>query len=198
VLERVFEPFFTTKETGKGTGLGLSMVYGFVQQSGGYVEVDSAPDKGTKIRLFLPRAHGEVTAAELHFETADTIPIGQGEAVLVVEDNSDVRQVAVSTLKSLGFTVTETETADEAADLLKSNCDFRLVLSDVRMPGKLSGVDLASLIKTNYPNVQVLLTTGYAEDAALIEEVDLIYKPYRAADLAQKIQSMSPQIVSAA
>jgi CheY-like chemotaxis protein len=123
---------------------------------------------------------------------------GQGEAVLVVEDNHEVRQVAVSTLKALGFTVTETETADEAADLLKRNSDFRLVLSDVRMPGKLSGVDLAGLIRTDYPHVQVLLTTGYAEDKGLADEIDLIYKPYRALDLAQKIQSMSSLAVSAA
>jgi CheY-like chemotaxis protein len=139
-----------------------------------------------------------VTTSGTGLQAPDAAPFGQGEAVLVVEDNSDVRQVAVSTLKSLGFRVTETETADEAADLLKNNCDFRLVLSDVRMPGKLNGVDLASLIKKKYPNVQVLLTTGYAEDMASVEEVDLIYKPYRAVDLAQKIKSMSPPAVSAA
>jgi PAS domain S-box-containing protein len=198
VLERVFEPFFTTKEAGKGTGLGLSMVYGFVQQSGGHIEVDSLPEKGTTIRLFLPRAHGEVAASGDGLRSMDMPQFGQGEAVLVVEDNHEVRQVAVSTLKALGFTVTETETADEAADLLKRNSDFRLVLSDVRMPGKLSGVDLAGLIRTDYPHVQVLLTTGYAEDKGLADEIDLIYKPYRALDLAQKIQSMSSLAVSAA
>jgi PAS domain S-box-containing protein len=198
VLERVFEPFFTTKEAGKGTGLGLSMVYGFVQQSGGHIEVDSLPEKGTTIRLFLPRAHGEVAASGDGLRSMDMPQFGQGEAVLVVEDNHEVRQVAVSTLKALGFTVTETETADEAADLLKRNSDFRLVLSDVRMPGKLSGVDLASLIRADYPHVQVLLTTGYAEDKGLADEIDLIYKPYRALDLAQKIQSMPSLAVSAA
>jgi PAS domain S-box-containing protein len=198
VLERVFEPFFTTKEAGKGTGLGLSMVYGFVQQSGGHIEVDSLPEKGTTIRLFLPRAHGEVAASGDGLRSMDMPQFGQGEAVLVVEDNHEVRQVAVSTLKALGFTVTETETADEAADLLKRNSDFRLVLSDVRMPGKLSGVDLAGLIRTDYPHVQVLLTTGYAEDKGLADEIDLIYKPYRALDLARKIQSMSSLAVSAA
>jgi PAS domain S-box-containing protein len=198
VLERVFEPFFTTKEAGKGTGLGLSMVYGFVQQSGGQIEVDSLPEKGTTIRLFLPRAHGEVAASGDRLRSMDMPQFGQGEAVLVVEDNREVRQVAVSTLKALGFTVTEAETADEAVGLLKHNSDFRLVLSDVRMPGKLSGVDLASLIRSEYPHVQVLLTTGYAEDKGLADEVDLIYKPYRAVDLAQKIQSMSSLAVSAA
>jgi PAS domain S-box-containing protein len=197
VLERVFEPFFTTKESGKGTGLGLSMVYGFVQQSNGHIEVDSVPNEGTTIRMFLPRVDGEATAPEAASQTVETLPFGQGEAVLVVEDNSDVRKVAVSTLRSLGFTVTETGSADEALDLLVKDCNFRLVLSDVRMPGKLNGIDLAGLIKKNYPAIQVLLTTGYVEDSALIEEVDLLYKPYRAADLAQKIQSMASQGASA-
>ena len=193
VLERVFEPFFTTKESGKGTGLGLSMVYGFVQQSNGHIEVDSTPDQGTTIRMFLPRSHAEVFAVEADSQAAEMHPFGQGEAVLVVEDNSDVRQVAVSTLKSLGFTVTETSTADEAADLLEKDCSYRLVLSDVRMPGKLSGVDLAGLIRRKYPDVRVLLTTGYVEDSELVDEVDLLYKPYRAVDLAQKIQSIGSQ-----
>jgi PAS domain S-box-containing protein len=197
VLERVFEPFFTTKETGKGTGLGLSMVYGFVQQSNGHIEVDSTPDEGTTIRLFFPRSHNEIAAAGSAPQAAEMQAFGRGEPALVVEDNSDVRQVAVSTLKSLGFTVTETETADEAADLLKNSCDFKLVLSDVRMPGKLNGADLAGLIKKKYPTVCVLLTTGYVEDAELIEEIDLLYKPYRAADLALKIQSMTPQGMAA-
>jgi PAS domain S-box-containing protein len=197
VLERVFEPFFTTKETGKGTGLGLSMVYGFVQQSNGHIEVDSTPNEGTTIRLFFPRSHDDVASATDEMQAAEMEAFGKGESVLVVEDNSDVRQVAVSTLKSLGFTVTETETADAAADLLKNSCDFKLVLSDVRMPGKLNGADLADLIKKKYPDVQVLLTTGYVEDAEMIEEMDLLYKPYRAADLAHKIQSMSPQRASA-
>lgn len=192
VLERVFEPFFTTKEAGKGTGLGLSMVYGFVQQSNGHIEVDSTPNEGTTIRLFFPRSHHEVATARSDIQADEMEAFGQGEAVLVVEDNSDVRQVAVSTLKSLGFTVTETETADAAADLLRNTCDFKLVLSDVRMPGKLNGADLAGLIRKKYPDVRVLLTTGYVEDAELIEEVDLLYKPYRAADLAHKIQSMTP------
>ncbi|RDI62540.1 response regulator [Microvirga subterranea] len=197
VLERVFEPFFTTKESGKGTGLGLSMVYGFVQQSNGQIEVDSTPNEGTTIRLFFPRSQNEVTTGRSDIQPDDMEAFGKGEAVLVVEDNSDVRQVAVSTLKSLGFTVTETETADAAADLLKNSCDFKLVLSDVRMPGKLNGADLAGLIRKKYPDVRVLLTTGYVEDAELIEEIDLLYKPYRAADLAHKIQSMAPHAAPA-
>ena len=144
------------------------------------------------VNLMCPTNPKAISNPAARVYKGDMEAFGKGEAVLVVEDNSDVRQVAVSTLKSLGFTVTETETADAAADLLKNSCDFKLVLSDVRMPGKLNGADLAGLIRQKYPDVRVLLTTGYVEDAELIEEIDLLYKPYRAADLAHKIQSMAP------
>jgi CheY-like chemotaxis protein len=183
VLERVFEPFFTTKESGKGTGLGLSMVYGFAQQSGGYVEIDSAPNQGTTI-------DGEVTQQDNQARHTDMLPFGEGTAVLVVEDEPSVRQVAVSTLKALGFTVTEAKNADEAADILKTNQEFRLVLSDIRMPGQRSGIDLAVFIKQQYPGIPILLTTGYSEDSAHADAFQLLYKPYRAADLAQRIQAV--------
>jgi len=189
VLQRVFEPFFTTKESGKGTGLGLSMVYGFVQQSHGHVEIDSAPNEGTTIRIFLPRAHG--TAESLNDkQPLDAKPFGAGQTVLVVEDNPAVRQVAISTLNSLGFEVIEAETGDEAARLLKANDRVRLVLSDVRMPGGLSGIDLARMIRDEKPDIQVLLTTGYVDSDETIEDVELLYKPYRATDLAEKIQAL--------
>jgi signal transduction histidine kinase len=190
VLERVFEPFFTTKESGKGTGLGLSMVYGFVQQSDGHVEVDSAPDQGTTIRIFLPRAEGEAASAPAETRTEITAPFGQGQSVLVVEDDPAVRQVAVSTLKSLGFKVREAVTGDEAATLLQRDSGFRLVLSDVRMPGALTGIELARMVKAKWPAVQVLLTTGYMDGEAPLGDLDLLYKPYRATDLAEKIQSL--------
>jgi PAS domain S-box-containing protein len=120
VVQRVFEPFFTTKESGKGTGLGLSMVYGFVQQSHGHVEIDSVPSAGTTVRMFLPRAE---RAAEPSAEPQDTASssLGAGQTVLVVEDDPVVRQVAVSTLHSLGFNVMEAASGDEAARLLKAN-----------------------------------------------------------------------------
>jgi PAS domain S-box-containing protein len=189
VLQRVFEPFFTTKESGKGTGLGLSMVYGFVQQSHGHVEIDSAPNEGTTIRIFLPRAHG--TAESLNDkQTGDAKPFGAGQTVLVVEDNSAVRQVAISTLHSLGFDVIEAVNGDEAAQMLKTSDGVRLVLSDVRMPGGISGIDLARLIKSERPDVQVLLTTGYMDNEETIDGVELLYKPYRATDLAEKIQAL--------
>jgi len=198
VLQRVFEPFFTTKESGKGTGLGLSMVYGFVQQSHGYVEIDSAPNEGTTIQIFLPRANGTVEIPN-DKQTSDTVPFGAGQTVLVVEDNPAVRQVAISTLRSLGFDVVEADTGDAAATLLKANDRVRLVLSDVRMPGGLSGIDLARFIKSEKPDVQVLLTTGYVDGEETIEDIELLYKPYRATDLAEKIQALldKPQPLAA-
>ncbi|QRM30950.1 response regulator [Microvirga sp. VF16] len=189
VLEKVFEPFFTTKESGKGTGLGLSMVYGFVQQCHGHVEVESVPNVGTTIRIFLPRSYEAAESASEN-QSAVAHPFGEGHTVLVVEDNPAVRQVALSTLHSLGFKVLEAETGDEAAELLKTRNDINLVLSDVRMPGELSGVDLARLIQHERPEIQVLLTTGYFDGEGKLEDLNLLYKPYRATDLAERIQSL--------
>jgi CheY-like chemotaxis protein len=190
IMERVFEPFFTTKESGKGTGLGLSMVYGFVQQSGGQVEIDSVPGDGTSIHIFLPRAEGQASEPLPDASRELARPFGEGQIVLVVEDDPAVRQVAVSTLQSLGFSVKEADSGDAAADMLKENCEVRLVLSDVRMPGELTGIDLARLVKREWPSVHVLLTTGYVDSDDTIEDLDLLYKPYRASDLADKIQSL--------
>ncbi len=189
ILQKVFEPFFTTKENGKGTGLGLSMVYGFVQQCHGHVEVDSTPNAGTTIRIFLPRSQ-ETAASPSDVQSTTTQPFGEGRTVLVVEDNPAVRQVAISTLYSLEFQVIEAENGDEAAELLKSSKDVSLVLSDVRMPGELSGIDLARLVQRERPEIQVLLTTGYFDGEDTVEGLNLLYKPYRAADLAEKIRSL--------
>jgi CheY-like chemotaxis protein len=165
------------------------MVYGFVQQSHGHVEIESTVNEGTTIRLYLPRAHGQAeNAAGVRAGVAQ--PFGAGQTVLVVEDDPAVRQVAVSTLRSLGFQVKEATTGDEAASLLKHGGPVRLVLSDVRMPGGLTGIDLARLIKREMPDVHVLLTTGYVEAEEGLADLDLLYKPYRATDLAEKIQSL--------
>jgi signal transduction histidine kinase len=190
IMERVFEPFFTTKESGRGTGLGLSMVYGFVRQSNGHVEVESVPEAGTTIRIYLPRTEGKATDAPADSGTEPMHPFGEGQTVLVVEDDPAVRQVAVSTLKSLGFDVEEAETGDAAADMLKKNGQVSLVLSDVRMPGELTGIDLARLVKREWPSVRILLTTGYVDGDDTVEGLDLLYKPYRATDLAERIQTL--------
>ena len=163
--ERVFEPFFTTKEAGKGTGLGLSMVYGFVQQSEGHIELESAPDQGTCFRIHLPRAR------EAPQDARDRVPadriempvFGGGRTILVVEDDPDVRQVAVATLRTLGFEVREAETGDEAAAMLRRGDAVSLLLSDITMPGSMTGVDLAHFVRRERPEIDVLLTSGYAD-----------------------------------
>jgi CheY-like chemotaxis protein len=190
VLQRVFEPFFTTKESGKGTGLGLSMVYGFVQQSGGHIEVDSTPGEGTTISIFLPRAEPSESVQPSMADSESVIPtFAQGHTVLVVEDDANVRQVTVSTLESLGFAVKEARTGDEAAAMLNDNSDVQVVLSDVKMPG-MTGIELAQLVKQQWPSINVLLTSGYVETDERVQEFEFIHKPFRTADLAQKLQAM--------
>ena len=185
--ERVFEPFFTTKESGKGTGLGLSMVYGFVQQSGGHIEIDSEPGEGTTIRIFLPRSQA-AAAGRTAADDGALLVLGRGEPVLVVEDDANVRQVTVSTLESLGFSVKEAGSGDEAAAMLKQDAGIQVVLSDVKMPG-MTGIELGRLIREQWPAVHVLLTSGYVDDDR-VDEFEFIHKPFRAADLARKLEAM--------
>jgi signal transduction histidine kinase len=190
VKERVFEPFFTTKESGKGTGLGLSMVYGFVRQSEGHIEIDSAPDAGTTIRICLPRAE----AAAERTAAIRTLPVpprrGDGETILVVEDDEKVRQVTVSTLRSLGFEVLEAETGDAAVARLGDGHAIDLVFSDVKMPGSLSGTDLARRIEQEWPSIKVLLTSGYVEAEDGLDRFAIIYKPYRVTELAERVHAL--------
>jgi CheY-like chemotaxis protein len=189
VRERVFEPFFTTKESGKGTGLGLSMVYGFVQQSQGHIEIDSTPGQGTSIHIILPRAESRTDGQPSRDEHDPATPsFGQGETILVVEDDPEVRQVAVATLETLGFQVREAETGDEAAAMLKRSGGVRLLLSDIRMPGDLNGIDLARLVRREWPSIDVILTSGYADAEDALDEFHFIHKPYRASDLAEKLR----------
>ena len=154
--------------------------------------MESEPNAGTTIRIFLPRSHDEPESLSLD-QAIVAHPFGNGRTVLVVEDNPAVRQVARSTLHSLGFKVLEAENGDEAANFLKAGKDIDLVLSDVRMPGELSGIDLARLVHREKPEIQVLLTTGYFDSEEKLEGLNLLYKPYRASDLAEKIQSLMEQ-----
>ena len=169
--ERVFEPFYTTKENGRGTGLGLSAVYGFARQSGGFVSLESVPGSGTRFSLWLPEH--EVADDPVHDDTADTgdpgmvetvdLPRGDGHTVLVVEDDSLVRRVTVSSLERLDYIVLEAATADEALDLLDLVPKGGTVLSDVIMPGGVSGLDLIGEIERLRPDIRLLLTSGYID-----------------------------------
>jgi PAS domain S-box-containing protein len=187
VQARVFEPFFTTKEVGRGTGLGLSMTYGFAKQSGGEIEISSAPGEGTTVRLILPRAAG---GAEPASQDMGEAPAGRGENILVVEDDPDVRQVTVSTLEMFGYRAVAAENGDAALSELRSRHDIALLLSDVSMPGTLTGLELGREVQERWPHIKVLLTSGFVEDGAVDSEFQIILKPYRADDLARALRDL--------
>ncbi|MEZ5775387.1 MAG: ATP-binding protein, partial [Hyphomicrobiaceae bacterium] len=192
VLQRAFEPFFTTKEHGRGTGLGLSTIYGFVRQSGGQVTIDSEPGRGTTVNLFLPRAAAmpaEASGAGVTSGVAAT----RGELVLVVEDNPQVRRLAVRRLAELGYRVEEAETAREALARIGAGHLPDIVFSDVVMPGGMSGVDLALALAKSHPRVKVLLTSGFTgetmaggNDAA--KGLALLRKPYSLTELSEALR----------
>ena len=189
VLPHVFEPFFTTKDVGKGTGLGLSQVYGFALQSGGVATVTSNVDQGTCITLYLPALdHGaHVAASDRTAGTAST----KG-TVLVVEDDADVAELATKVLKDAGYAVAQAEHAPAALTALASGAPIDLVFSDIVLPHGMSGITFAHEVRTLYPKLPVLLTTGYAEALAdaEIEGLTILRKPYPRQDLLGVIDSM--------
>jgi len=193
VLASVFEPFFTTKGVGKGSGLGLSMVYGFAKQSGGHVKIYSEVGAGTTVRLFLPRAHQALDPPEPAPSSA-ALPHARDETVLVVEDNDDVRCLAVHQLKDLGYTVVEAENGPLALALLGRRQDIDLLFTDMVMPGGMTGIELAAAATQLKPSLKVLFTTGFAEAATgnsrFMVTSKLITKPYRKSALAVKLREV--------
>ncbi len=194
ILEKVFDPFFTTKEVGKGTGLGLSMVYGFVAQSGGHIDVESDEGRGTVIRIYFPRS---VAALQRHGaeESAASDPPGGSETILVVEDDGDVRDFVTAVLNGLGYAVLEAEDGPSALCLLQNGASVDVLLTDVVMPGGMSGRDVAAEARKRVPGIKVLFTSGYTRDAiardgGLDDGVELIAKPYGKEALARKVRSV--------
>jgi len=187
IVGRIFEPFFTTKDVGKGTGLGLSQVYGFAKQSGGTVTVSSSVGQGTTFTLYLPRSH-EVPQRSAPARIGDDAPVAAG-SVLVVEDNTEVADIATALLNELGYHVTRVASAQTALDVLASGEGFDLVFSDVVMPGGMNGVELAQRIGKDYPGLPVVLTTGYynAVDKPLPRGLPVVRKPYDIAELKKAV-----------
>ncbi|MGC2050435.1 MAG: response regulator, partial [Methylovirgula sp.] len=194
VLDRVFEPFFSTKPVGQGTGLGLSQVYGFIKQTGGHVTIDSVPGQGTTITLYLPRAHVEEERAQQRLDAEEKVEEQVRGTVLVVEDDPDVRTYSAEILRDLGYRVREAGNAKTALETLRESNDFALLFSDVGLPG-MNGTELAEEARRLRPQLKILLTTGYAQDA-LIEHgkfgpgVLLLPKPFARAELAEKIHQL--------
>jgi PAS domain S-box-containing protein len=190
LMERIFEPFFTTKSEGRGTGLGLSQVYGFIKQSKGHIKVYSEEGHGTTIRLYLPRAlQAEQTEAE-----APTGAIERGtETILVAEDDPDVRETAVDMLSELGYRVLKAVDGQSALTVVQSGMPIDLLFSDVIMPGPITAPELARQAKRVQPDMAVLFTSGYTQNAIihggrLDPGVDLLGKPYSREQLARKIR----------
>jgi CheY-like chemotaxis protein len=196
VQEKAFDPFFTTKEPGQGTGLGLSQVYGFVRQSGGHVKIHSAVGQGTTVKIYLPRAL-VVTGALRESDVPAVVSQGS-EAILVVEDEADVRSYLVETLRDLNYRVREASDGTEALALFDTDpLRVDLLLTDIVMPG-MNGRQLADELRRRQPELKVLFMTGYSGDAVvrqgrLDSGVSLLQKPLSQSMLAAKIRDSLDQ-----
>jgi signal transduction histidine kinase/CheY-like chemotaxis protein len=188
VLAKAFEPFFTTKEIGRGTGLGLSQVYGVARQSGGSVRIDTRLGQGTTVTVYLPRAASP--AAQKSGDAAVVAHHGRG-AVLVVDDDPDVRELTVAALQNLGYAVTAAESGRAALEILDGRAPVDLMLIDYAMP-ELTGVDIVRLARAKRPELRILFMTGYADTAALVSEAGrdrILKKPFALSDLATTIEA---------
>ena len=190
VVKRVFEPFFTTKPAGKGTGLGLAMVYGFVKQSNGHVKVYSEPGEGTSVKIYLPRAIAPATVQR----AVAPLDLPRGQAtLLVVEDDPEVREIAASILRELGYHILEASDGEQALHVFGAHAaEVDMLLVDVVLPGKLRGREIAERITAMRPSVRVLYMSGYTENAIvhhgrLDEGVHLLGKPFKRDQLARKV-----------
>jgi len=188
VMTRALEPFFSTKGIGRGTGLGLSTVYGFAEQSGGRVVFDSTFGKGTTVRVLLPPSKKPLN----EIADNDEMPLApNAETILVVEDDPDVRETTLRRVEALGYVAIEAHNSASAIQILQTGDPIDLVFSDVVMPGGMSGYELASWVRINRPDVNILLTSGHVDvkhvDPAAREQFELLEKPYKRAELAQAL-----------
>jgi PAS domain S-box-containing protein len=190
ILEQVFEPFFTTKADGQGTGLGLSMVFGFVKQSGGHVEIDSQVGEGTRVQLYFPRSLRPILDESPNLQRQQS---GGHETLLVVEDNDAVRTSAVELLREEGYRVLTAGNGDAAMKMLLEGSEVDLIFTDVVMPGLIKSSDLAAWAKVQTPPVPVLFTSGHTRDIIsrnhqLSPETHLLGKPYSPEALLQMLR----------
>ncbi|WP_079565578.1 PAS domain-containing hybrid sensor histidine kinase/response regulator [Bradyrhizobium erythrophlei] len=193
VAARAFDPFFTTKPIGQGTGLGLSMIYGFARQSNGHATIDSTIGRGTTVRLYLPRHHGDVAAAQASVaRAAEHAAIG--ETVLVIEDEPVVRAVVLEMVAEQGYRTLEAVDGPSGLKVLRSNARIDLLVTDVGLPG-MNGRQVADQARETRPDLKILFITGYAESAAIADGflqpgMEMITKPFDLDHLAQRIRAM--------
>ncbi|MFL6761320.1 MAG: PAS domain S-box protein [Sphingomicrobium sp.] len=190
IMERVFEPFFTTKSFGEGTGLGLSQVFGLAKQIGGAVTVDSRPDQGATFTLYLPASRG-ATAAETRLNGGNAL-----DRVLIVEDDTFVAELAAGMLQELGFESTIAHSAKEALERLAVGETPKVIFSDIVMPGGISGIELARKVRERFPELPILLTTGYSEQVGGSHGFPVLQKPYEMGALANALGNVLKREIS--
>ena len=201
VVARAFEPFYTTKPVGKGTGLGLSQVYGFARQSGGHADIHSEQGRGTSIKLYLPRAKADETAAEIASipsPASEVVGAPVGATILIVEDDDLVRRFSSTALRDAGFEVVEAASGPEGLARLAAHPSISLLFTDVVLKGPMNGRELADKAAALRPDLPVLFTTGYTKDAIvhqgrLDDGVNFIGKPFTTATLTAKIAALLPE-----
>jgi CheY-like chemotaxis protein len=188
IRAKVFEPFFTTKEIGKGSGLGLSQVLGFAKQSGGGVRIDSHPEQGTSVHIYLPRAEARSAKPPSAAARTGATEAFQGASILLVDDDNAVREVTRAILHELGYRVLEAGSGGAALDLLDRDPSIDLMIVDFAMPG-MNGAELARLARGKRPTLPILFVTGFADRAALadISEYRFVTKPFVNDDLAKSV-----------
>ncbi|MFP4038002.1 MAG: ATP-binding protein, partial [Desulfobacteraceae bacterium] len=189
--DRVFEPFFTTKDLNEGTGLGLSTVYGIVKQNSGFINVYSEPGRGTTFKIYLPRNTGN--AGQVRPRDKEQLPLGQGETVLIVEDEASVLELSQKMLEKLGYTVLTGSTPGEAIELAEGNsARIDLLMTDVVMP-EMNGKDFAQRLRARHPDLKVLFMSGYpasiiSNQGQLEEDINFLEKPFSMSEMALKVR----------
>jgi PAS domain S-box-containing protein len=195
IIARVFDPFFTTKPAGQGTGLGLSMVYGFAKQSSGLARIYSEVGVGTTVKIYLPRHQGKAEENQSERECAELPRAESGETVLVVDDEPTIRMLIADTLGELGYRAIEAADAASGLKVLESDAKIDLLISDVGLPGGMSGKDMVDAARISRPKIKVLFITGYADNAAITNGhldpgVQVMSKPFSMEKLAARIRSI--------
>ncbi len=185
VLAKALDPFFTTKSIGRGSGMGLPQAYGFARQTGGTLVLHSTQGVGTSATLYLPMADDspKIAGQDRHAQ----VPPTSSGSVLFVEDDTLVRDVMRPALESAGFQVTVATNGEEALAMLEVGTHFDLVFSDIVMPGPVSGIDLAEIVLKRFPQVRVILTTGYSDRRIALPGVQVLAKPYEIADIVNAL-----------
>ncbi|MBZ6383466.1 PAS domain-containing hybrid sensor histidine kinase/response regulator [Sphingomonas sanguinis] len=194
VIEKAFDPFFTTKPLGQGTGLGLSMIYGFAKQSGGQVRIQSTPGEGSTVYLYLPRHHGPAEHDRIDRTALPEEPLGAGETVLVVDDESTVRLMIADVLRDMGYRVIEAADSPAGLAVLRSEQRIDLLVTDVGLPGGMNGRQLAEAGRDLRHELNVMFITGYAESAVLNSGhlsagMQLLTKPFTVDALVMGVQA---------